>query len=32
MPALGHTHPTPYADVQVVGIPRALLYHRYGTL
>ncbi len=32
MPSLGHPHPTPYADVRTVGIPRTLLYHRYGTL
>ena len=32
MRSLGHSRPTPYADIATIGIPQALLYHRYGTL
>lgn len=32
MRSLGPSHPAPYADVHVVGMPQALLYHRYGAL
>lgn len=32
MRSLGLSRPAPYADIATIGIPRALLYHRYGTL
>lgn len=32
MPRIVPQRPTPHADVQTVGIPRALLYHRYAAL